>query len=276
MPALSRHMRGVPAQPGAQGSATTLDGSLPALSSSHILQLVLTIRSALRPTLIFTFPVAHLRHQLCNSSSKQHTRGLQHEQSNGILQAYLLWYVLYLDNQACLSGNGNGHFIRAFLTNDLTMPNWTRIISGFDILRPTAGWHGQDASAHLDVFTFNQEMFAQGAKLCQLQLKLRAEATAQNLRSPAGSSLLTTCTQMVDQFQNELYASWHRYCPSHLFQSNSEYTVGQLPAIARIFLDFVSSFHLSCASEGVHQTDDRLSFRCIGPTTIQRLGGLFQ
>jgi hypothetical protein len=186
----------------------------------------------------------------------QHRKG----QSNGILQAYLLWYVLYLDNQACLSGNGNGHFIRAFLTNDLTMPNWTRIISGFDILRPTAGWHGQDASAHLDVFTFNQEMFAQGAKLCQLQLKLRAEATAQNLRSPAGSSLLTTCTQMVDQFQNELYASWHRYCPSHLFQSNSEYTVGQLPAIARIFLDFVSSFHLSCASKGVHQTDDRLFF----------------
>ncbi|KAI4844621.1 hypothetical protein E4T44_06088, partial [Aureobasidium sp. EXF-8845] len=164
----------------------------------------------------------------------QHRKG----QSNGILQAYLLWYVLYLDNQACLSGNGNGHFIRAFLTNNLTMPDWTRIISGLDIPQPNAAWQSQNASAHSEVFTINQEMFAQGAKLCQLQLKLRAEATAQTLRSPAGNSLLTTCTRMVDQFQNELYASWQRYCPSHFLQSNSEYTIGQLPAIARIFLDF--------------------------------------
>jgi hypothetical protein len=186
----------------------------------------------------------------------QHRKG----QSNGILQAYLLWYVLYLDNQACLSGNGSGHFARAFLTNDLTMPDWTRIISGLDILRPTVGWQGEDVSSHPDVFTFAQEMFRQGANLCQLQLKLRAEATAQTLHSPAGSSVLAACTQMVDQFQGELYASWHRYCPSYLFQPNSEYATGQLPAIARIFLDFVSPFYLPRASKVVHQTDSKLFF----------------
>ena len=170
----------------------------------------------------------------------QHRKG----QSNGILQAYLLWYVLYLDNQACLSGNGNGHFVRAFLSNDLALPNWNRIFLGLDIVRPTAGWHGEDTTTHPDVFTFAHHMYIQGAKLCELQLKLRAEATAQTLHGQGGSSVLAICTQMVDQFQGELYAAWHRYCPSYLFQPNSEYATGQLPVLARIFLDFVSSFCL--------------------------------
>jgi hypothetical protein len=201
----------------------------------------------------------------------QHRKG----QSNGILQAYLLWYVLYLDNQACLSGNGSGHFIRAFLTNDLLMPDWTRIFSGLDILRPSAGWHGEDTSAHLGVFTFSHEMSTQGAKLCQLQLKLRAEATAQTLHGHAGSSVLTACAQMVDQYQGELYASWHRYCPSYLFQPNSEYATGQLPAIARIFLDFVSSSCLPHTSKGLTRLT-MFFFSSTGTTTIQRLGDLLK
>jgi hypothetical protein len=79
MTAVSRDMRSFPAQPGAQGSATTLDGSLPALSSSYILQLVLALRFALRSTFISTFPITGLRHQLRDPGSKQYTRGLEHE-----------------------------------------------------------------------------------------------------------------------------------------------------------------------------------------------------
>jgi hypothetical protein len=79
MTALSRYMRSIPTQPGAQGSATTLDGSFPALSPSHILQLVLAIRFALRSTFISTFPLTDLRHQLRDPGSKQYTRSLQHE-----------------------------------------------------------------------------------------------------------------------------------------------------------------------------------------------------
>ncbi|KAI4727854.1 hypothetical protein E4T49_04352 [Aureobasidium sp. EXF-10728] len=164
----------------------------------------------------------------------QHRKG----QSNGVLQAYLLWYVLYFDKQACLSGNGNGHFVRAFLTNELTMPNWNRIFSGYDIVQPTGGYQGEDTSAHTAVFEFAHQVCILGSKLCQLQLKLRAEATAQTLRGPQGSQVLAACTQMVAQLQSELYASWHRYCPSYLFQPNSDYATGQLPLIARIFLDF--------------------------------------
>jgi hypothetical protein len=201
----------------------------------------------------------------------QHRKG----QSNGILQAYLLWYVLYLDNQACLSGNGNGHFIRAFLANDLMMPDWTRIFSGLDIVRPSAGWHGEDTSAHMGVFTFAHEMFTQGAKLCQLQLKVRVEATAQTLHGHAGSSVLTACAQMVDQFQGELYASWHRYCPSYLFQPNSEYATGQLPAVARIFLDFVSPSCLSRALKWCIRLT-KFFFFSTGTTTIQRMGNLLK
>ena len=166
----------------------------------------------------------------------QHRKG----QSNGMLQAYLLWYVLYLDKQACLSGNGNGHFVRAFLENDLTMPDWSRIFAGFDIVQPTGRYHGEDTSAYTNVFTFTHQVCIQGAKLCQLQLKLRAETTAQSLRGLQGSQILAACTQMVTQFQSELYASWHRYCPSYLFQPGSEYATGQLPLMARVFLDFVS------------------------------------
>lgn len=157
-----------------------------------------------------------------------------------MLQAYLLWYVLYLDKQACLSGNGNGHFVRAFLTNDLTMPDWNRIFAGFDIVQPAERYHGEDTSAYTDVFTFAHQVCIQGAKLCQLQTKLRAEATVQSLRGPRGSQVLAACTQMVTQLQSELYASWHRYCPSYLFQPGSEYATGQLPLMARVFLDFVS------------------------------------
>jgi hypothetical protein len=166
----------------------------------------------------------------------QHRKG----QSNGVLQAHILWYVLYLDKQACLSGNGNGHFVRAFLDDDLAMPDWTRIFSVFEIARPSGSWHGEHASAHADVYTFARQVCIQGAKLCELQLKLRAEATVQTLHGPAGSSVLAACMQMVEHFQSELYASWHRYCPSYLFQPNSEYATGQLPASARVFLDFVS------------------------------------
>jgi len=72
-------MRSFLAQPGAQGPATALNGSLPALSPSYILQLVLALRSALRSTSISTFPVADLRHQLRDPGFKQHTGGLQHE-----------------------------------------------------------------------------------------------------------------------------------------------------------------------------------------------------
>lgn len=169
----------------------------------------------------------------------QHRKG----QSNGMLQAYLLWYVLYLDKQACLSGNGNGHFVRAFLTNDLTMPDWNRIFAGFDIVQPTGRYHGEDTSAYTDVFIFAHQVCIQGAKLCQLQLKLRSEAAAQTLRGPQGSQVLAACTQMVTQLQSELYASWHRYCPSYLFQPGSEYATGQLPLMARVFLDFVSNFN---------------------------------
>jgi hypothetical protein len=166
----------------------------------------------------------------------QHRKG----QSNGVLQAHILWYVLYLDKQACLSGNGNGHFVRAFLADDLAMPDWTRIFPVFEIARPPGSWHGEHAGAHADVYTFARQVCIQGAKLCELQLKLRAEATVQTLHGPAGSSLLAACAQMVEHFQSELYASWHRYCPSYLFQPNSEYATGQLPASARVFLDFVS------------------------------------
>ncbi|KAI5251418.1 hypothetical protein E4T42_04273 [Aureobasidium subglaciale] len=164
----------------------------------------------------------------------QHRKG----QSNGILQAYLLWYVLYLDKQACLSGNGNGDFVRAFLTNDLTMPDWNRIFGGFDIVQPGDGYRGEDTSAHTDVFTFAHHMCIQGAKLCQLSLKIRAEAAVQDLNGPQGSQILAARIQLVAQYQSELYATWNRYCPSYLFQPNSEYATGRLPAIARIFLDF--------------------------------------
>ncbi|KAH0445659.1 hypothetical protein KCU90_g241, partial [Aureobasidium melanogenum] len=135
-------------------------------------------------------------------------------------------------------GNGNGHFVQAFLTNELTMPNWNRIFAGHDIIQPAGRYHGEDTSAYADIFTFAHQVCIQGAKLCQVQLKLRAEATVQTLRGPQGSQVLAACTQVVTQLQSELYASWHRYCPSYLFQPNSEYTTGQLPLMARIFLDF--------------------------------------
>lgn len=167
----------------------------------------------------------------------QHRKG----QSNGILQAYLLWYVLYLDKQACLSGNGNGDFVRAFLTNDLTMPDWNRIFSGFDITQPTGVYRGEDTSAHRDVFEFANQVCIQGAKLCQLSLKMRAEAAVQDIHGPQGSQIMAARIQQVAQYQNELYAAWHRYCPSYLFQPNAEYATAQLPLMARIFLDFVSA-----------------------------------
>lgn len=120
------------------------------------------------------------------------------------------------------------------------MPDWNRIFAGHDTTQPTERYHGEDTSAYADIFTFAHQVCIQGAKLCQVQLKLRAEATVQTIRGPQGSQVLAACTQTVTQLQSELYASWHRYCPSYLFQPNSEYTTGQLPLMARIFLDFVS------------------------------------
>jgi hypothetical protein len=167
----------------------------------------------------------------------QHRKG----QSNGILQAYLLWYVLYLDKQACLSGIGNGDFVRAFLANDLTMPNWARLFSGHDIVHATIPYTGQDNSVHADVFEFAHQVCIQGAKLCQLALKLRSEAAVHDIHDLRGSQNLAARIQMVSQFQNELYAAWHQYCPSYLFQTNAP----QLTMLALVFWEFVSLTHFN-------------------------------
>lgn len=164
----------------------------------------------------------------------QHRKG----QSDGILQGYILWYVLYLDKQACLSGNGTGEFVRAFLNKELIMPDWTRIFASLEMSQQLRRGEG-GVTSHPEIYELANQICIQGAKLCQLATKLRAEAAVQDTHG-SSRQILAARIQQVTQFQNELYATWHRSFPHYLSPPNTEYAVSQLPLLARIFFEYVS------------------------------------
>lgn len=174
--------------------------------------------------------VHHVQHLI---RIAQHRKG----RTNGVLQSYILWYVLYLDKQACLSGNGNADFVRAIVNNDLAMPNWARIFATIEANQQSLG--NEESPSHAEIFDFTNKVCMEGAKLCHIGLELRSHAAIQTARG-LDHQVLAARLQQVTQFQNELYATYHRHYPSYLMQPNPDYAIAQLPHLARTFWDFVS------------------------------------
>lgn len=142
------------------------------------------------------------------------------------LQAYVLWYTLFLDAQSCLTGNSeSGYFVRAYLMNGSTLPTWRRPES---VIK-----HSNHEIAGLTaVCELSKYMCGRFAELSQLALQMREDVEA-------GRGSIAEHQETVVTFRNELYSSWSMKYPAFLPRDSPEAGT-RLPALARTVFDFVS------------------------------------
>ncbi|KAK6000308.1 hypothetical protein QM012_003940 [Aureobasidium pullulans] len=142
------------------------------------------------------------------------------------LQAYVLWYTLFLDAQSCLTGNSeSGFFVRAYLMHGSDLPTWRRPESTMQ--RPPHEIAGLSAVCELSKY-----MCGRFAELSQLALQMREDVDA-------GRGSVAEHQETVVTFRNELYSSWNLKYPAFLPRDSPEAGT-RLPALARTVFDFAS------------------------------------
>jgi hypothetical protein len=147
------------------------------------------------------------------------------------LQAYILWYTLFLDAQSCLAGNAeSGSFVRAYLMHGSNLPTWRK--PEHSTQQPNLEIAGLTAVSEL-----SKHMCSQFAELSQLALQMREDVET-------GRGSIAEHQDTVTAFRNGLYSSWNMKYPSFLPRDSPEAGT-RLPALARTVFDFVSSFFLS-------------------------------
>lgn len=142
------------------------------------------------------------------------------------LQAYILWYTLFLDAQSCLSGNPeSGFFVRAYLSNGSTLPTWRKPEGSTQ--QPNLEIAGLSAVTDLSKY-----MCGRFAQLSQLALQMREDVEA-------GRGSITEHQNTVVTFRNEMYSNWSLKYPAFLPRDSPEAGT-RLPTLARTVFDFVS------------------------------------
>jgi hypothetical protein len=142
------------------------------------------------------------------------------------LQAYILWYTLFLDAQSCLTGNAeSGSFVRAYLMHGSNLPTWRK--PEHSTQQPNLEIAGLTA-----VSALSKHMCAKFAELSQLALQMREDVEM-------GRGSIADHQDAVSAFRNDLYASWNMKYPTFLPRDSPEAGT-RLPALARTVFDFVS------------------------------------
>jgi len=141
------------------------------------------------------------------------------------LQAYILWYTLFLDAQSCLAGNAeSGSFVRAYLMHGSNLPTWRK--PEHSTQQPNLEIAGLTAVSDL-----SKHMCTRFAELSQLALQMREDVEM-------GRGSLAEHQDAITTFRNELYSSWNIKYPSFLPRDSPEAGT-RLPALARTVFDFV-------------------------------------
>lgn len=149
------------------------------------------------------------------------------------LQAYVLWYVLFLDGSSCLAGNKtSGAFSRAYLANNSTLPHWRnkQTVHQKTALR-------DDYGVFTTVHILSKFMCNEAVHLSQLALQLRNEAEK-------GLSSVAARQKVISDFDNEMRCGWASKYPMSL-QKDSAQAGERLPVLARTVFEFVSFIYLS-------------------------------
>ncbi|TIA40857.1 hypothetical protein D6C78_02231 [Aureobasidium pullulans] len=142
------------------------------------------------------------------------------------LQAYILWYTLFLDAQSCLAGNTeSGCFVRAYLMHGSTLPTWRKPESTTQ--QPNLEIAGLSAVSEL-----SSHMCTRLAELSQIALQMRDDVEM-------GRGSIAEHQATVTRFRNELYSSWNVKYPAFLPRDSPEAGT-RLPTLARTVFDFAS------------------------------------
>ncbi|KAG9664156.1 hypothetical protein KCU95_g2147, partial [Aureobasidium melanogenum] len=142
------------------------------------------------------------------------------------LQAYILWFTLFLDAQSCLTGNTeSGFFVRAYLLHGSTLPIWRKPEGSTQ--QPNLEIAGLSAVAVLSKY-----MCGRFAELSQLALQMREDVEN-------GRGSIAEHQETVVTFRNEMYSTWNMKYPAFLPRDSPEAGT-RLPTLARTVFDFAS------------------------------------
>lgn len=174
--------------------------------------------------------VQHIHHLLRIAQNRNgHT--------SGELQAYLLWYVLYLDVQASLSGNGTGDFVKAVINHEILLPDWRESKNTSRTMALQTAYPNDEKTVSASVYRFSNSTCVFGAKLVMLALRIRSEAAAQE-RHKFDPQLVAARQRLIAQMRNEFYNVRNTDYPSFL-PKDSPHAGMHLPMLARVTFEFV-------------------------------------
>lgn len=176
--------------------------------------------------------VQHIHHLLRIAQNRE-------GRASGELQAYLMWYVLYLDAQACLSGAGSGDFVRAYVNNEFLLPDWRELRDRTQSLPMHPAYPNDENTAFAAVYNFSNGTCRLGSRLAILSHRLRAE-TAMQGELGLDAQTIAVCQAQISHLRNEYYAVWNSEYPSFLAQ-DTPHAGAHLPMLARVAFEFVST-----------------------------------
>jgi hypothetical protein len=170
-------------------------------------------------------------------------RIVAHRQGRFIQQlpAYLAWYVLFLDIQASVAGNGSGSFVQAYAAKELQLPDWSQLMA--------AHVHGDDdATLSQALYGFTNAGFEHWAELAILAQRLRSEAAIQDVHG-LDPHVLSRRQHSIMTMRSKIFEAWRKQYPTCL-PSDFKHVEAHLPLHLRVLFQFVSH----------HITDDHALF----------------
>ncbi|KAI4852501.1 hypothetical protein E4T44_01440 [Aureobasidium sp. EXF-8845] len=145
------------------------------------------------------------------------------------MQAYMLWRILSIDIQSCLTGNDEaGSCVRAYLADDSFLPSWVQ----FQRLHQELALEG-DSSASTAVHDLALLTCKQLAELSQLALQMRRKVSE-------GGGGFAACEQRIDGFHYTLHSGWTTKYRKILVHLLSEAGSWLIPSV-RLMVDFYST-----------------------------------
>lgn len=165
-------------------------------------------------------------------------------QSKGHLPAYLPWYVLFLDIQASLGGNGSGSFVRAYVNREIQLPDWQQ---------PSLGtvYNSDDSATTASVYSFTNAVFDQGARLPILAQRLRSEALTQDVNG-LDPQVLAGRQHLITEMRERFYGIWTEWYPPFLARDPTQAAalLSLRPGLALQFVCFqtLATFRQSVAN----------------------------
>lgn len=170
--------------------------------------------------------VQHIHHLLRIAQNRQ-------GEASGELQSHLLWYVLYLDSQACLAGNGNGDFVKAFVDGHIILPDWRQIKDSARVLSMQPAYPNEQSTVSAAIYNLSNGTCALDAKMAVLAQSLRTESAR-----GFNPQVLAAQQHAIAQMRNEFYTFWATEYPSFL-QRESPQAAAHLPVLPRLAFEYV-------------------------------------